>query len=86
MAKAAHRPRRHAGPGGIVTLALAGIRHRPAVDIRRQGRSGRARSRACSGACAERVPAYASGRPDATSALKDVERAASALVDRVFAR
>jgi L-alanine-DL-glutamate epimerase-like enolase superfamily enzyme len=69
------------GPGGIVTLALA------AFDIALWDIRGKAFGVPLArllGGLRERVPAYASGALMRTSALKDVERAASALVDKGF--
>jgi L-alanine-DL-glutamate epimerase-like enolase superfamily enzyme len=69
------------GPGGIVTLALA------AVDIALWDIRGKAAGVSLArllGGLRERVPAYASGALMRTSALKDVERAATALVDKGF--
>jgi galactonate dehydratase len=69
------------GPGGMATLALS------AFDIALWDIRGKAlgTSVACLlGGLRERVPAYASGALMRTSALKDVERAASALVDKGY--
>ena len=69
------------GPGGIVTLALA------AIDIALWDIRGKAFGVPLArllGGLRERVPAYASGALMRSSALKDVERAAAALVDKGF--
>src|SRR5207302_655253 len=69
------------GPGGIATLALA------AFDIALWDLRGKALGASVAhllGGLRERVPAYASGALMRTSALRDVERAASALVDKGF--
>ncbi len=68
-------------PGGIATLALA------AFDIALWDIRGKALGVPVArllGGLRERVPAYASGALMRTSALKDVERAAAALVDKGF--
>jgi L-alanine-DL-glutamate epimerase-like enolase superfamily enzyme len=69
------------GPGGIATLALA------AVDIALwdiRGKASDAPVARLLGGLRERVPAYASGALMRTSALKDVERAAAALVEKGY--
>jgi L-alanine-DL-glutamate epimerase-like enolase superfamily enzyme len=69
------------GPGGIVTLALA------AIDIALWDIRGKAAGVPLArllGGLRERVPAYASGALMRTSRLADVERAASALVEKGF--
>jgi L-alanine-DL-glutamate epimerase-like enolase superfamily enzyme len=69
------------GPGGIATLALS------AIDIALWDIRGKAYGSSVArllGGLRERVPAYASGALMRTSALKDVERAASALVDKGY--
>jgi len=69
------------GPGGIATLALS------AIDIALWDIRGKAYGTSLArllGGLRERVPAYASGALMRTSALRDVERAASALVDKGY--
>jgi L-alanine-DL-glutamate epimerase-like enolase superfamily enzyme len=69
------------GPGGIATLALA------AIDIALWDIRGKAAGVSVArllGGLRERVPAYASGALMRTSRLADVERAASALVEKGF--
>jgi L-talarate/galactarate dehydratase len=69
------------GPGGMVTLALA------AIDIGLWDIRGKALGTSVArllGGLRERVPTYASGALMRTSALKDVERAAAALVDKGY--
>jgi L-alanine-DL-glutamate epimerase-like enolase superfamily enzyme len=69
------------GPGGMVTLALA------AIDIALWDIRGKALGTSVArllGGLRERVPTYASGALMRTSALKDVERAAAALVDKGY--
>ena len=71
----------HAGPQGIAMLALA------AIDIALWDIRGKAFGVPVArllGGLRDRVPAYASGALMRTSALKDVERAAAALVDKGF--
>ena len=69
------------GPGGMVTLALA------AIDIALWDIRGKALGTSVArllGGLRERVPAYASGALMRTSALKDVDRAAAALVEKGY--
>lgn len=69
------------GPGGIATLALA------AIDIALWDIRGKTTDTSVArllGGLRERVPAYASGALMRTSALKDVERAAAALVEKGY--
>ena len=69
------------GPGGIATLALA------AIDIALWDIRGKAFGLPVArllGGLRDKVPAYASGALMRTSPLKDVERAATALVDKGY--
>ena len=69
------------GPGGMVMLALS------AIDIALWDIRGKALGTSVArllGGLREHVPAYASGALMRTSALKDVERAAAALVEKGY--
>jgi len=72
-----------AGPQGLVTLALA------AIDIALWDIRGKAFGVPVArllGGLRDKVPAYASGALMRTSPLKDVERAAAALVDKGYSQ